>query len=151
MTMWTFGEPRTELEIASVEKSIGHRFPEDFRRHLMSNDGALTEEDLMVSFSNGLGERDSAAVNVFPLSTGAGELSIEKVNDASWDWPMGMVVFGDDGGGNFFAFDYGHDGALSVCFLDRKMGDVQSVRLAGSFDELCAMGTVPHLMSGDMP
>jgi hypothetical protein len=116
-----------DLEIADAQRQVGHTLPSDFVHFLRRSNGA---EGYL---------RPSVYVQLFR----AGDLKEINAAAAVDEFAPGFLIFGSDGQGTSYAFDYRRPGTPVVAFKDEQMSRESATVVASSFTDFV------HGLSGE--
>lgn len=133
-----FGKPIAHPKlITEFENLHGIRLPKEFRRIVLTQDGASLDEGESLYFNRDMKRWDYVSCGAL---LGFGNRDIFRSNDLEYQ-PAGLVAFGVDGGGVPFCFDYrehkGDQPPVVLYFPGAPDDDVHSV--APSFELFIAM------------
>lgn len=108
-----------DLEIADAQRQVGCALPSDFVNFLRLSNGA---EGYL---------RPGAYLQLFR----AGELKEINVAASVDEFAPGFLIFGSDGQGTSYAFDYRRPGTPVVAVKDEEMSRETAVVVASSFTD----------------
>ena len=142
--------PATQEQIAAVERSLGVRYPEDFRALAPAIHGASPSPDEFALVYPRNRRRSGGFISVvLSFDPGTGYDFVLKLVEAQRRdgvLPAGVVPFGKDGGGDMVAFDFRRDPVnppvvyvASTNASDDEGDEGHIVPLADSFTGFLAM------------
>ncbi|MEZ6046986.1 MAG: SMI1/KNR4 family protein [Planctomycetaceae bacterium] len=108
MTWFDSPSPASEEHIAVVENAIGYRLPDDYREFArFYSGGSPNETD--VEFSDPETGTFYASVGVFFTLSPEDDRNILSWMKRTEFFPVDLVAFAGDGGGNYFCLDFRRD------------------------------------------
>jgi len=148
MITWTDRKPEaTEEMIAAVERELGIRYPDDFRKMAPTIHGAEPSSSSFAYQNRFIGRVGTSfsVVLSFNPSSSYYVLDSGRPHTREGILPPGVVPFGEDGGGDLMAFDFRKDPDhppvvyVAITEADDEGGDGHVYPLAPSFTEFLSM------------